>query len=72
MTRGSQQRRYLRYERELSRTSRTLGSLEIVCFVSACGEDPPNPNVRRLSCSEENIAIESSPPNVATTILGRR
>jgi hypothetical protein len=26
--------------------------------------------VRRLSFSEENIAIESSPPNVSTTIQG--
>src|SRR5262249_7161578 len=29
-------------------------------------------SVRRLSFSEENIAFESSPPNVSTTILGLR
>src|SRR5262249_58982339 len=31
-----------------------------------------NSTVRRLSFSEENIAFESSPPNVSTTILGLR
>ena len=33
---------------------------------------PLTPDVRRLSFSEENIAFESSQPNVSTTILGLR